>query len=160
MIREYRQSDRDQLMGLWKLFDMVHIAAMPEEFHEPSEAQRALRHDKYTAESVRSRGRRYFMFISEEGGTVNGFVCGEIRETPDAALLIPFVIVELHAVYVMKGFRKGRISEELVNHAILNGKTHGAEKVVCHIWNFNAAAKKHVERLGFKGVSVKYEKTI
>lgn len=160
MIREYRQSDRDRIMDLWRLFDGVHIDAVPETFHEPSEEQRLVRHRKYAECGLETRSPRNFMFVAEEKGSVIGFVCGEIRNTPEAALLIPRVIVELHAVYVLSGFRNGRVSRELVERALLYGKKFGAEKIVCHIWNFNAAARKHVERLGFRGVSTKYEKSI
>ncbi|HNY17338.1 MAG TPA: GNAT family N-acetyltransferase [Treponemataceae bacterium] len=160
MIREYRQSDRESMMELWRLFDRVHIDAMPERFREPSEEQRALRHDKYAA-GPRDAGRpSHFMLVAEEGGAVNGFVCGAIRETPDVALLVNSVVIELHAVYVRNGWRKGRVSAELVRRALSIGKENGAETAVCHIWNFNAAARRHVERLGFRGVSAKYEKSI
>lgn len=160
MIREYREPDREKMMELWRLFDRVHIDAMPERFREPSEEQRALRHDKYAAGMRGAARPAYFMLVSEEGGAVNGFVCGVIRETPDVALLVKSVVVELHAVYVRNGWRKGRVSAELVRHALQNGKQKGAETAVCHIWNFNAAARKHIERLGFMGVSAKYEKGI
>ena len=161
MIRPYDPCDKEQVLELWHAFDEIHVTADPSKFQLPSRERMCVRHEKYTTASPEGeKVAPYFMFVAAEKEKINGFICGMLREAPDAALLRSYRFVELHAVYVRKYCRSGIVSRQLVRTALDYAKTCGAQKAICHIWNFNSAAQKHIASLGFTAVSSKYEKDI
>lgn len=160
MIRPYNEQDSEVVLDLWQRFDEVHIKEEPHMFRSPGPQERIARLEKYTGEKQCQEGSEPFFLVCDSGSRINGFICGVIRETPAAALLIPHKIVELHAIYVDPGFRSGRTSKNLVQTALSRAKNAGATSAVCHIWTFNKAAQKHITSLGFSVVSSKYEKKL
>ena len=169
-VRPYQESDLSEMLELWHEFDTVHVISDPQRFKFPTPEQLRQRHGRYTAPSTPDTRFLYVVCADEQApvkaaGTksperIQGFLCGAIRETPDVALLAPETFAELHAIFVRPGFRSGEASSILVQTAEDFAKSQGAKRIVCHIWDFNHAAEKHVQNLGFVRVSSKYEKIL
>lgn len=171
MIREACKEDIPQLLELWHMFDEFHITSDPSVFRLPSGEQMKARAAKYIPVPFLRDDLllpRYFTFVSccakelpaGKEDSVNGFICGMIRQTPDAALLIPCTVAELHAIYVKKSFRSGVVSTQLLEKALSFVEFFGAVRVSCYIWNFNAAARRFITSHGFSASSTKYEKKL
>jgi GNAT superfamily N-acetyltransferase len=171
VIREARREDIPQLIELWHKFDEFHVTSDPSVFRLPSDEQMKARAEKYISVPFLRDDfllPRYFTFVSCTGeahsdsreGSVNGFICGMIRRTPDAALLIPCTVAELHAIYVKKSFRSGVVSAQLLEKALAFAQSLGVVRVSCYIWNFNTAARRFITSHGFSASSTKYEKKL
>ncbi len=150
-IRKANLEDYQALCELCAEVDALHHEALPHVFREPSEPAR-------TKESVSNiiASEEAALFIAESNqpyGKVIGFVHVEVREAPDAPILVPQRYGWIQDIVVAKDWRRLGVGQKLAQRAEGWLLEHGVHEVRLWVWEFNEGATAFYEETGYTTAS-------
>ena len=143
-IREATPDDAAALAPLLVEVHDLHAEALPAVF-------RPIAADERTAALLRAQvadetGRA---FVAEHGDDLAGYAWVRLHEPPPSHLFVPRRVAEVDTLVVAAARRRRGIGRALVAAAHGWAARHGADEVRVVVWEFNRAAIRFYERLGY-----------
>ena len=151
-VREAQERDIDLLVAMNRIVHDLHIAAVPAFFrnHEP----------EAVAELFRSRLRQPEgrVWIANVGEVPAGYAVSVIRERPENAICSAQRFYELEEVGVSPAHRQRGVARALVERVLADARTRGVRDVQLTCWSFNAEAQAAFDALGFRPMTVRFQR--
>ncbi len=151
-VREAQERDIDLLVDMNRMVHELHVAAVPAYFRHPE--------PEAVAELFRSRLQQPegCVWIASVGEVPAGYAVSVIRERPENAICSAQRFYELQEVGVSPAHRQRGVARALVERVLANARAEGVRDVQLTCWSFNAEARAAFEALGFRPMTVRFQR--
>ena len=144
-MREIRKAeDRDipGILGLLVQVNMVHHNGRPDLFKGPS--------TKYTEAQLRAilRDETTPVFVSVDGGTVEGHAFCVVKQVPDDNILTDIKTLYVDDICVDESCRGRGVGKALYGHVRRFAETLGCYNLTLNVWSLNEGALRFYQSLG------------
>jgi ribosomal protein S18 acetylase RimI-like enzyme len=151
-IRRARRDDYAQACGLCSVLDALHRERLPWMFKAPLEQPRS---EAYFAELLDRDDSAVFV---ADAGQVVGVAFGLLRATPDFPVFQPQRLGILDGLVVDPSWRRRAIGKRLTRAVEEWAIESGASWIELNVYEFNDAARRFYESLGYVPLSTKLRK--
>lgn len=151
-VREAEQRDIDLLVDMHRIVHDLHVAAAPAYFRQPEPGA--------VAELFRSKLRRpdVRVWIASIGEVPVGYAVSVVRERPENAICLARRFYELDEIAVSPAHRQRGVARVLVQRVLADARAQGVRDVELTAWSFNSAAHSAFEALGFRPLTVRFQR--
>jgi ribosomal protein S18 acetylase RimI-like enzyme len=151
-VREAQQRDVDLLVDMNRMVHDLHVAAAPAYFRHPEPGA--------VAELFRSRLGQpdARVWMASVGEVPAGYAVSVIRERPASAICSAQRFYELEEVGVSPPHRQKGVARALVQRVLADARAQGVRDVQLTCWSFNAEAQAAFEALGFRPLTVRFQR--
>jgi ribosomal protein S18 acetylase RimI-like enzyme len=154
-IRVAARDDYEALCGLFKQMDSLHEQALPGIFRAPEGPARSREHI-----SRLMRNKRGTLFVAESDGRVIGTVNVALQDAPDIPVFRPRRFAVVGELVVDQACRRRGVARMLLKKADKWAKAQGAERIELNVWEFNEAAIRCHQSLGYSTLSRRMYKAL
>lgn len=153
-IRAVDESDAALLAELSRTAQDLHSAARPEYF-KPFDARAAI--TSFQALLRQSGARAWVAYVDD---APVGYVVSILRQRDDNAFSFARKFIEIDQVAVLQAFRRRGITRALLDAALADARSLGLTRAELTSWAFNSDAHEAFAALGFRAMSVRFERAI
>jgi ribosomal protein S18 acetylase RimI-like enzyme len=143
-IREAGEVDYEALERLFEIVDALHRDGLPHVFRA---AQGPARSRAYLEELT--AGEESAILIAEGDDGLVGFINVQMRESPDARIMVARRYAVVDALAVEEAARRRGVGRRLMCAAEDWARQRGAGTLELTVWEFNAAAIAFYEAMGY-----------
>ena len=147
-VRVARRGDYEALCDLFEQMDFLHEQALPGVFKAPEGPARSLEHV-----SRLMRNKRGALFVAESDGRVIGTVNVALQGAPDIPIFRPRRFAVVGELVVDQASRRRGVARILLKKADEWAKAQGVEQIELNVWEFNEAAIRCHQSLGYSTLS-------
>ncbi|HEX9971721.1 MAG TPA: GNAT family N-acetyltransferase [bacterium] len=155
IIRNAMESDYESLCDLFEQADAFHRKYVPHIIQKHD----GLSRDKDYVENLIADGN-VGLFVAQIGQRLVGLICCFIRETPAIPILVPRKYVYIDNLVVDEAHRHRGIGHALLEKAHRWALQNGIHEIELNVWQFNDAAIRLYEKLGYETVTLRMTKQI
>lgn len=149
-IRPAKDHDIEALCDIYYDFHEFHVCGVPTHLRSLGDKEQWDRTFIREALGKIIQGDDSEIFVAEAAGKLVGFIEVYARQDPDEVALVRHRYAELQSLMVSSPFRRNGIGTRLVKTARRWAREKGATEMRLGVWEFNEAARKFYETLGFK----------
>jgi GNAT superfamily N-acetyltransferase len=153
-VRVAEDRDIGQLVEMNRIVHDLHVAAEPTYFRKPEPGG--------VAELFRARLRQseVRIWIASFGKVPVGYAVSVLRERPASAICCAQRCYELEEVGVSPVHRRKGVARALVERVLAEARAQAVPNVQLTCWYFNAEAQAAFEALGFRPLTVRFQREI
>jgi ribosomal protein S18 acetylase RimI-like enzyme len=151
MIRRARHEDWEDVRGLWRELDDLHVDLAPAYFRSSERGRQEWRQLLGAADAA--------VFVADAaslprpGAGLAGAIAVRIYETPPDPAMIPRRRGHVEMLVVGSKFRRRGIGRGLMAEVAVWARRQGAAELVLTVWAGNTDAEIFYERLGYRVLS-------
>lgn len=153
-IRQANGNDVELIASLNSFVQELHVAHMPHLF-KPANSATVTEWFESVLESTATR-----VWIAEVDGTAAGYVLATIHDRPETPFKLRRVYFEIDQISVSPDFRKQGVAKTLVEHVVVEARSHGVSDIELNSWSFNTAAHDAFSALEFIPQRVYFKRTL
>ncbi len=150
-IRVATPADLDALMPLNAQVQAIHVAARPDFFRTPPEAEARRWLAGMLADPCVTA------WLAFHGSRAVGYALAIFKQRLENPYCHPRTTCEIQQVCVAASARKTGVARALIESAIAHAADEGVEQIELNVWAFNGDARAAFERLGFAPRSLTLE---
>jgi ribosomal protein S18 acetylase RimI-like enzyme len=153
-IRPAEQSDYSACCALeWQITDL-HAQEHPEIFRSTREAMRT--QEEFAKMLVEPAA----IYVAEEDGKVVAYLELNVQDAPGLAIMTPRRFVKVDTLVVDTAYQHRGIGRALMGVAEEWARAHMASQLMLNVYKFNLPAVELYEKLGYRAISQRMEKTL
>lgn len=155
VIRAATQDDYAALCVVIQELDHLHASALPDFFQSFEGPPRPLHWLIDILENLEA-----LVLVAEGEGTIIGFLSAEVRKNPDLPMFVPRRWLLIDNVGVAEAHQGKGVGRALMQSAHEWAQARGLAEVELTVWEFNEAAIKFYEELGYQPIMRRLRKTL
>ena len=152
-LRQVRRDDFQQLCEIYQQIHDIHVESIPNVFKKAQ----ALSQEYFDA--LLANENVHFV-VAEEGDILVGLCISELRPSNDIPVLRKRTLLSVESVGVREGWKGKRVGTKLFADAEKFARKNRADDMVLNVYDFNENAIHFYEKVGFKSLSRRMEKTL
>jgi diamine N-acetyltransferase len=149
-IREATEADYPGLCAVFAEVHALHCAALPQIFRAPDGPTLPA---EFVAEIITDPGAA--LLVAEHDTQIVGLLIVKLHEAPDRPVLAPRRYAMIHDLAVRSERRRAGVGRALMECAQQWARAQGVSEVELTVWEFNIAAIRFYESLGYATLSRK-----
>lgn len=148
VVRRAAAEDCQAVCEMLEELHLIHSCALPGVFRKPDAS--AMFRDR-VEELVHEPDSA--VFVAEVDGEVAGAALAVVRDSPDRMAMMPRRYGWVESIGVRERFRREGVGSALMHAAERWSRENGASTCELNVWEFNQAAIRFYESLGFETAS-------
>ncbi len=148
-IRPMSRSDFPRLEELYYDFHEVHVRGVPTHLRSLGQREAWDRAPLHEALEKILADENAEVFVAEVRESAVGLIEVYVRQDADRAAVVPRRYCELQSLMVAAPFRRQGLARQLIQHATAWAREKGATEIRLNVWEFNEAARRLYQQLGF-----------